>query len=516
MALVLQDQINPSPSNFAGKSVALSSTGNTLAIGAPVYNSDAGQVWVYTRSGSIWSVEDELTVTGIGNSYFGISVDLSSDGNTLVSGASYDDSNTGAAWAFTRTGSTWNPTQTKLLGTGTSTGDKFGVSVGISADGYTVVVGSDRYNSSTGAIWVFTRSGLLSWNAPIKLEGTGSALNDRVGTTLGLSDNGYYLAAGGKNAAWVFTRTGLSSWDPTSIKLTPGGTTNDVAISNNGNTVALGLATGVGNDYYGDVVVFTKSGTWDSGTVITPTEDNYEVYFGKSVAISGDANTLVVGGYAYNSNEGATWVFTNSGSWTQSQLLVDPTADRQGWDVALSTVGGTTIASGAPSTGSTGAAVIFFEAGPDPPIPCFVENTLIEKKDGEKKIQDLTNLDYIINKFSDHIRIDKVFCSEVPADFTDMVIITKDSIRVECPMRDIICTKYHRFEVDGKQVEAGELVNGTTILEYRLNSRSKIYHILLEGGKWMWMRLSGMLAESLDPRMGNKDCKYFQQKVLAP
>ena len=512
MTLVLQEQINPSPSKRSGESIALSNTGNTLAIGAPNYNSNEGQVWVYTRSGSTWSVEDELTVTGIGGSRFGVSVDLSNDGDTLVAGAVFDDSLTGAAWVFTRTGSTWN-SPTKLLGTGVSTGEEFGYSVGISGDGYTLAIGARTYNSAAGALFVFTRSGPSSWNVPIKLEGSGPGqLN--VGRSVSLSDNGYHLAGGASNAVWVFTRTGVSSWDPPSklVPLPSMKTVWDVAISNDGNTVAAGIPYGTNNDYYGEVVVFTKSGSWDSGTVITPIENVYYAYFGQSVAISDDGNTLVTGAHDYGSDhEGSTWVFTKSGSWTQSQLLIAPIAEYQGFSVALATVNGTTIASGAPATNFVpgpdtfyGASVIFF--APED-IPCFIENTLIETKDGEKKIQNLTNKDFIINKFSNHIQIDKVFCSEVPKNFTDMVIITKDCIRVGCPTRDIICTKYHRFEVDGKQLEAGELVNGTTILKYRLDSKSKIYHILLEEGKWMWMRLSGMLAESLDPYINYKDLK---------
>ena len=506
MALVLQDQIIPSPSNYSGSSVALSSTGNTVATGAPAYNSEAGQVWVYTRSGSTWSVEDELTVTGIGNSLFGTTVDISSDGNTLAAGAPNDDSLTGAIWVFTRSGTTWN-SPTKLTVTGVSTGEQFGYSVGISGDGYTLAAGARNYNSNAGAIFVFTRSGPLSWNEPIKLDSLGPG-QINLGNSLSLSDDGYHLAGGQPTAVWVLTRTGPSSWSPAS-KLIPGGDIGDVAISNDGNTVAAGIPEGTNNDYNGEVVVFTKSGSWDSGTVVTPGESTYYTYFGESVAISNDASILVVGGpEEYSGLGNSAWVFTNSGSWTVSQELQNVTSYEQGFSVALATVNGTTIASGAPSTGSLGATLIFFA---EPDIPCFVENTLIETKDGEKKIQNLTNQDFIINKFSDPIRIDKVFCSEVPKDFTDMVIITKDSIGVECPIRDITCTKYHRFEVDGRQVEAGELVNGTTILEYRLNSRSKIYHILLEGGKWMWMRVSGMLAESLDPRMGYKDCKYIKR-----
>lgn len=87
--------------NF-GISVALSADGNTLAVGAggeasstvginsiPEENAPgAGAVYVYSRSGNIWSqyAYVKASNTGTGD-YFGGSVSLSADGNTLAVGA---------------------------------------------------------------------------------------------------------------------------------------------------------------------------------------------------------------------------------------------------------------------------------------------------------------------------------------------------------------------------------------------------------------------------------------------
>ena len=72
---------------------------------------------------------------------------------------------------------------------------------------------------------------------------------------------------------------------------------------------------------------------------------------GRSVALSADGNTALVGGFGDNSLAGAAWVFTRSGdTWTQQgPKLVGASAvggTQQGRSVALSADGNTAIVSG--------------------------------------------------------------------------------------------------------------------------------------------------------------------------
>jgi hypothetical protein len=69
-----------------GQSVALSSDGNTAIVGGPDDNNSTGAVWVYTRSGGVWTQQgNKLVGTGaVGQSEQGISVALSADGNTAI------------------------------------------------------------------------------------------------------------------------------------------------------------------------------------------------------------------------------------------------------------------------------------------------------------------------------------------------------------------------------------------------------------------------------------------------
>ena len=67
----------------------------------------------------------------------GLSVALSGDGNTAIVGGPDDNSGAGAAWVFTRSGGVWTQQGTKLVGTGAIGAAMQGYSVSLSADGNT-------------------------------------------------------------------------------------------------------------------------------------------------------------------------------------------------------------------------------------------------------------------------------------------------------------------------------------------------------------------------------------------
>jgi hypothetical protein len=78
------------------------------------------------------------------------------------------------------------------------------------------------------------------------------------------------------------------------------------------------------------------------------------------VSLSGDGNTAIVGGPVDNSDAGAAWVFTRSaGVWTQQMKLVGTGAvgaAEQGRSVSLSGDGNTAILGGPGDNGDVGAA----------------------------------------------------------------------------------------------------------------------------------------------------------------
>lgn len=202
-----------------GGAVVLSTDGSTLAVGA-LYadvngNADQGSVTVFTRSGSSWAEQGVLTVDGAANDWFGYSIAMSSDGGTIAVGAVYAtvDGNKaqGSASVFARQGGKWSLQKTVTAADGAA-GDLFGYSVSLSADGGTLAVGATGSdvdgNADQGTASVFTRDG--GWALQATLTTATAAAKANFGTSVSLSADGNTLAVGGPNAgagaANVFTR----------------------------------------------------------------------------------------------------------------------------------------------------------------------------------------------------------------------------------------------------------------------------------------------------------------------
>jgi FG-GAP repeat protein len=347
-----------------GTSVSLSADGSAAVIGAPRDNEDVGAAWVFTRSGSTWSQQGpKLTGGGeTGEGRFGVSVALSADGNTVLIGGPRDDSGVGAAWAFTRSGSTWSQQGGKRTGTGETGAGQFGRSVALSANGNTALVGGPEDDAAVGGMWVLTRSGGVWSQQGAKLTG-GEEANSEQGVLVALSADGNTALVGGWNdderrgAAWVFTRSG-GVWAQQGPKLTAGGESESgagfgtsLALSADGNTALIGAPGD--NERKGAAWVFTRSGeTWtQQGGKLTPTIGVVgNPWFGYTVALSGDGNTALIGGWLNESWKGAAWVFTRSGNtWSEQQRLTAGDEDGEGMfgtNVTLSADGDTALIGG--------------------------------------------------------------------------------------------------------------------------------------------------------------------------
>ena len=135
--------------------MALSADGNTALVGGPGDNGNAGAVWVFTRSGTTWTQQGpKLVGTGaVGDAVEGCSVALSADGNTALVGG-YDDNHAGAVWVFTRSGTTWTQQGPKLVGTGAGGDACRRLSVALSSDGNTALVGGCATTADGGGVGV--------------------------------------------------------------------------------------------------------------------------------------------------------------------------------------------------------------------------------------------------------------------------------------------------------------------------------------------------------------------------
>lgn len=74
---------------------------------------------IHTGQG-VWVQETKLTASDAVGPYVyqGVSVGISSDGNTIIPGGSQDNGGTGAAWLFKRINGLWMRQGKKLVGTG--------------------------------------------------------------------------------------------------------------------------------------------------------------------------------------------------------------------------------------------------------------------------------------------------------------------------------------------------------------------------------------------------------------
>ncbi len=367
--------------------VALSADGNTALIGAERKiingNISQGAAYVFTRSGSNWVLQQELTAAdGTASDFFGSPVKLSADGNTALIGAGDkkigSNSGQGAAYVFVRSGSTWTQEQ-ELTASDGAAGDLFAAYAALSADGsnalvtaFTKNVGS---NPSQGAAYVFTRSG-SAWAQQQELTASDAAANDLFGESPAVSGDGGTILIGspGKHAEYVFVRSG-STWTQRQELTASDGTASDefgfsaAALSADGNTALIGAdgkSVGTNSDQ-GAAYVFVRSGSnWVQQQEFTASDGAADDEFGVVAALSPDGSTALIGDVSKdvgtNSRQGAAYLFTRSGSnWVQQQELT--AADGAGGDrfgsTALSADGSTVLVGAQGKNFGQGAAYVF-------------------------------------------------------------------------------------------------------------------------------------------------------------
>ncbi|PMJ91317.1 thrombospondin type 3 repeat-containing protein [Vibrio sp. 10N.261.55.A7] len=302
---------------------------------------------------------------------FGYSVALSGDGRTLVVGAIYEDSDasgingdgsrqhlsdSGAAYVFRFANDTWVEEAYVKASNPTST-DHFGFSVALSEDGNTLAVGSVNEDSNargidgdgsnggvadSGAAYVF-RFANDTWAEEAYIKSSNSAADDSFGRAVSLADDGSTLAVGAhaKNnssgAAYVF-RFATDTWVEEAYIPSSTSSNNDyfgriLALSADGNTLAVGA---IGESNGGAAYVYRHTNNlWWEEAMINASNQHHGDYFGQSVALSADGNTLAVGAHQEdssargingdqnnddNGNSGAAYLFRfneDEGEWTQ-------------------------------------------------------------------------------------------------------------------------------------------------------------------------------------------------------
>ena len=386
-AVKLSDGETASEDNF-GVSVAIS--GNFAISGAQQDDDiapNAGAVYVFERSGSLWLQRSKITVEDArAGDLFGNAVAMS--GETVLIGApGVDDAGpeAGAAYIFVRAGDEWIQ-QAKIIGADIGMFDGFGTAVALHED--TAVVGAygkDEGGMDTGAAYVFVRNG-TSWTQQAKLTHQNAVPGDLFGSSVAVYEDNALVGAHLSDAAgpdsgavYLFIRNG-PTWRQ-NLRLLP----SDIGIGDEfGTAVDLTKSSAIigapGEDRevedMGAAYVFVETqDSWVQQAKLTANEAEAADEFGIAVAIHED--TAIVGAWKDDHpitgledsgheliNAGSAYSFLRDGlSWSQKRQITASGSSRSdlfGASVAIRGAFAVVGAAGSDSAGdNSGSAFVY-------------------------------------------------------------------------------------------------------------------------------------------------------------
>ena len=362
----------------SGSSVALSSDGSIVAIGAPYAGN--GIVKVYQNVSGTWTQIGQDIVGKNAGEEFGKSVSISSDGSIVAIGAprnSNSNNQAGSVRIYRNESGTW--TQMGQDINGDAEYDWSGTSVSLSSNGLIVAIGAYandgnvsgtydagqvriyQYNSSSGN-WVQIGSDIFGepsdqsgWSVSLNSDGSIVAIGAKYHNGSNGNYSGCVRVYQNKNGTWSqigSTIEGEAASDYSGWS---------VSLSSDGSIVAIGA---IGNDgngsFAGHVRVYqNNNGTWTQiGTDIDGEAENDRS--GYSVSLSSDGSIVAIGAIGNDgssSDAGHVRVYqNNNGTWTQIGADIDGEAanDNSGYSVSLSS-NGTIVAIGAPYNDANGS-----------------------------------------------------------------------------------------------------------------------------------------------------------------
>lgn len=399
-------------SDRMGYAVAVSNDGTTMAVGSPFVatggKESAGVVTVYAREVDVtaWTKVTEFAAAlPSEEGRFGSAVALSGDGNTLVVGASNQNSK-GSAVVFRRVDGEWD--RGKTLGVVSVNGDGIGYSVSISDNGKVVAVGAP-FQSVTKSATTYTNAGRVwiyedvagVWTLRTFINASILQKDENFGSAVALSGDGSDLVVGlpgfdmlneAKRAVQefsgrseLFRRTG-NAWN-FSTHLSDADTVLEtarvgasVAFSGDGSTIAVGAPgydTSVAD--IGAVITYKKvNNGWER--IATLSSNAYAGAFaGSSVALTATGDHLVVGAAEHNVGVGAVVLMKrNNLGYEVSHSFTDASATAAGGGLGRSVAisdDAKVIIGGAPFTTNWSGAVHAFDRFTKPTEPSAVVAT---------------------------------------------------------------------------------------------------------------------------------------------
>jgi len=323
----------------------------------------AGSAWLAKEVRQNSSGQQKIfALDGEAKDGFGYSAVISDDGSTALIGSYYIEFGIsypigpGNVYAYIKNGSLWD-LQQKLPTPEMPESDLFGYVLALSADGNTALIGAPGGTGPVetqvqGAAFVFTRNG-STWSQQSLLTASDRIVGDHFGFSVALSDDGNTALIGsyvddvGSNtnqgSAYVFVRSG-NSWSEQAHLVSVDGAVEDyfgrsVSLSGDGNTALIGAnMKKIGsNTKQGAAYIFTGSDqAWNQQCEIVLVDGAAYDWFGTAASLSSDGNTALItaNGHKVGQREmqGAGFIFIHSGAtWTQQAMLNAPEASVSLW-----------------------------------------------------------------------------------------------------------------------------------------------------------------------------------------
>lgn len=366
------------PNDNFGWDVALDDRGQTLVVGAPLYDNDFGQVRVYKESGGVWTqLGQDLNGDEIAQQY-GFSVSLSANGKRMALGGIGGSPSTrgGHVRVYDLTGGQWIQVGSTMLGE--TDGDQFGTDIELNAVGNRIIVGARRNDGNgteSGQVRVYElQSG--DW-AQLGSDIDGENAGDEFGIAVSISADGSIIAAGSasnpdagagaghvrafqlQNGDWVQIGSDIDGQNANE------GFGLSVSLSDDGETLATTAPLHDHGSGFGSVRVYewTNNAWTQIGNDIRGTSSSEG--FGEAVSINGDGTVIAIGTKSADENalsSGRANVFQfDNGTWTEqyTPILGQAQFDNLGKSVAINQEGNRFGIGANLAGGTQGYAVVY-------------------------------------------------------------------------------------------------------------------------------------------------------------
>ena len=300
--------------DYLGESISLSSDGSIIAIGATGATTGdtqvTGNVRVFENISGNWEQIGNNIFGESDNDNSGYSISLSSDGSIIAIGAPFNyggEYHSGHVRVYKNNNGDWEQIGNDINGEGNS--DQSGYSVSLSSDGNIIAIGAPFNNGNgqdSGHVRVYKNNN-GDWEQ-IGNDIDGEFMGNESGSSISLSSNGNIIAIGaikndGNGSESGHVRVFMNNngnWQQVGLDIN-GEISRDfsgrsVSLSSNGNIVAIGSpGNDVNNQDSGLIRIYQNiNNNWEKiGNNING--DNFLDYFGTSVSLSSNGNTVIIG-----------------------------------------------------------------------------------------------------------------------------------------------------------------------------------------------------------------------------